>query len=196
MSKQCPICGSNGDDLIFNFYCSNHNCKNFRDKKKDFVEFGGVSIAPLFEDKKETKKNYEKIVKLIVLIMQEVLLNQTFLVDEMIRQEFVNYDEIINFYPDPFEMDEEELRENCETYCVDYFDEDNDGRYDMLDELSVCIEPQEIYEWWAVTGFMAAKLEDIGEPILVTDYGTWWGRTCTGQSIELDGTIQKIASKL
>jgi len=32
----------------------------------------------------------------------------------------------------------------------------------------------------------------LGEPILESDYGTWWGRTCTGQAIQLDGTIQKI----
>ena len=31
------------------------------------------------------------------------------------------------------------------------------------------------------------------EPILETDIGTWWGRTCTGQSIYLDYNIQELA---
>ena len=25
----CPVCGSNGEDLIFKFYCSNPNCQNY-----------------------------------------------------------------------------------------------------------------------------------------------------------------------
>ena len=28
-SDTCPLCGSPGDDLIFNFYCSNQKCSNF-----------------------------------------------------------------------------------------------------------------------------------------------------------------------
>jgi len=26
----CPVCGSDGDDLIFAFYCSNKNCQNYK----------------------------------------------------------------------------------------------------------------------------------------------------------------------
>jgi hypothetical protein len=28
MSK-CPLCGSDGDDLVFKFYCSNSGCRNY-----------------------------------------------------------------------------------------------------------------------------------------------------------------------
>lgn len=56
-------------------------------------------------------------------------------------------------------------------------------------------EAQEIFEWWAVTKWLADELMEIGEPVLVNDYGNWWGRTCTGQAIILDGTIQQIAMK-
>ena len=31
------------------------------------------------------------------------------------------------------------------------------------------------------------------EPILETDLGTWWGRTCTGQAIYLDYDVQELA---
>ena len=54
-------------------------------------------------------------------------------------------------------------------------------------------EPQEIYEWWQVSDWLYSQLNDLGEPILSTNYGFYWGRTCTGQSIILDGTIQEIA---
>ncbi len=56
-------------------------------------------------------------------------------------------------------------------------------------------EPNEIYEWWLVTAWLADELERMGEPILHTDVDTYWGRTCTGQHIILDGTFQEIALK-
>jgi hypothetical protein len=54
---------------------------------------------------------------------------------------------------------------------------------------------QEIFEWWAVTEWLAQNLIQLGEPVMVNDYGHWWGRTCTGQAITLDGIIQKIAEQ-
>jgi hypothetical protein len=49
MSK-CPICGSNGDDLVFRFYCSNKECINFmsnKDEKSKQVEVPFVAPAHL-----------------------------------------------------------------------------------------------------------------------------------------------------
>lgn len=63
----------------------------------------------------------------------------------------------------------------------------------VAEELSDDNEPQEIYEWWRVTdSWLASKFEEIGEPILDNDYGTWWGRTCSGQAIWLDETMQEL----
>lgn len=56
-------------------------------------------------------------------------------------------------------------------------------------------EPQEIYEWWLVDEWLHDQLETIGEPVLTDGQSHWWGRTCTGQAIYLDGTLQKIAIK-
>ncbi len=64
---------------------------------------------------------------------------------------------------------------------VNYFDEEG--------------ELQEIYEWWQITYWLARELEKLGEPILYADCSYYWGRTCTGQHILLDGTIQQIALK-
>lgn len=50
-----------------------------------------------------------------------------------------------------------------------------------------------IYEWYRVTNWLASKLIQNGQPVLANDYGYWWGRTCTGQAIILDGTIREIA---
>ena len=53
-------------------------------------------------------------------------------------------------------------------------------------------EPQEIYEWWIVDSWLLGKLKEHGEHILCTEYGSWWGRTCTGQAIFLDEVISEI----
>lgn len=57
-------------------------------------------------------------------------------------------------------------------------------------------EYQEIYEYWIVSEWLAEKLEQEGEPIIKSDFGIWWGRTCTGQSIILDSVIEKIYTDL
>jgi hypothetical protein len=53
-------------------------------------------------------------------------------------------------------------------------------------------EPHEIYEWWVVTPYVRGAPCPFGEPILDNDFGTWWGRTCTGQSICLDHVIGRM----
>lgn len=56
-------------------------------------------------------------------------------------------------------------------------------------------ETKEIFEWWIVSDWMAEKLKEENEPILETDYGTWWGRTCFGQAVDMDDVIRRIAQK-
>lgn len=52
---------------------------------------------------------------------------------------------------------------------------------------------QEVMQWFRVDCQLARDLESIGEPVLVNDYGCWWGRTCFGQCLTLDGTFQRVA---
>lgn len=51
---------------------------------------------------------------------------------------------------------------------------------------------KEVLEWWVVSDWLANELEERGEAVLRSDYGTWWGRTCSGQAISLDGVIEDI----
>ena len=53
-------------------------------------------------------------------------------------------------------------------------------------------EPQEIFEWWIVTDYLAEKLSEKGEPVVEWGNNHYWGRTCMGQSILLDGVISSI----
>lgn len=75
-------------------------------------------------------------------------------------------------------------------------DEDDDYLDALRDAVRDCAEPVEIYEWWRVSGWLAEHLRAIGEPVLDNDYGTWWGRTCTGQGVIMDGTLQRVAARI
>ena len=90
------------------------------------------------------------------------------------------------------EADEADLR-NLVVVGMD--EEEIDGLKAYRETVSDNAEPQEVYEWWLVSSWLAGQLKEIGEPVLDNDYGYWWGRTCTGQGMIMDGTLQEIAAK-
>ncbi len=57
-------------------------------------------------------------------------------------------------------------------------------------------EPQEIFEWWIVTSWLYDKLKAKDEPVLEWGNNYYWGRTCTGQAILLDGVISDICEEM
>jgi hypothetical protein len=57
-------------------------------------------------------------------------------------------------------------------------------------------EYHEIFEWWAISEWLANKFREYKEPVLDNDYGTWWGRTTTGQAIKMDSVIEDIAESI
>ncbi len=72
-----------------------------------------------------------------------------------------------------------------------------DYGYDTLEAMQDAGEDQqEIYEWWFVTDWLYERLRKAGEPVIDSDYGYLWGRTCTGQAIELDTIIHDIFTEL
>jgi len=100
------------------------------------------------------------------IIRNEILCCDSALIDELLRSDvIVAYDDIENLYC----CDEDDECEHCGG--VGY---------------------QEVFEWWRVTDYLCGKLRNAGEPVIDNEYGCWWGRTCTGQAIILDGTIQRI----
>lgn len=117
------------------------------------------------------------------------------------------HENVTDLYPDPSKWDAARCREWLDERGVadtDYAEvpegvTESPAEY-WLDELRGQIqehaEPAEIYEWWAVTEWLAGQLTAIGQPVLDNAYGYWWGRTCTGQSMEMDGTLQAIARRV
>lgn len=54
----------------------------------------------------------------------------------------------------------------------------------------------EVYEWWAVSNWLAEKLEEKGEIVAYTGMTCIWGRGTTGQAILLDYVISEICNDL
>lgn len=55
-------------------------------------------------------------------------------------------------------------------------------------------DPREILEWWAVEDFLADLLAEIGETTIMSQYGSWWGRTTSGQPFIQDGVLQRLVA--
>lgn len=111
-------------------------------------------------------------------------------------------DEIRNLYADPSDWDVDRCRAYADDNGLDVPPSDNDMDADeYLDALrEVCRDhaqdnPAEVYEWWRVSGWLCGQLHAIGEVTIDNGYGHWWGRTCTGQSLLMDGTLQQIAAQ-
>lgn len=71
-----------------------------------------------------------------------------------------------------------------------------DGLEAWRDAVRENAEDAEIYEWWRVSRWLADQLEGVGACVLDNAYGYWWGRTCTGQGMIMDGTLQRVAERL
>lgn len=78
---------------------------------------------------------------------------------------------------------------------LELLDLDSDDADILRDFVKDRLESREIYEWWMVDEWLADQLEAIGEPTLTDGMSHWWGRTCTGQRVTMDGTLQKIAAR-
>ena len=132
--------------------------------------------------------NIQRQENLRKFVEQEVFVCQSILVDAELRKEFFSWDDVINLYRRfDGQLLSPKVCYSCklETTCLD----------SETGECESCFvgnqEPQEIYEWLVVSDWLEIKLKLAGEPILSNEYGSWWGRCCTGQAIYMDGVIQK-----
>jgi hypothetical protein len=126
---------------------------------------------------------------------RDVLCCDSALVDDMMKAGVKGFsiDEVRNMYPDPSDWDDATCRSFLDDRGVSYDDEDDN--LDYLKELVRDCDPNEAYEWWRVTEWLAKGLDELGEIILENDYGYWWGRGCTGQQMIMDGTLQEVAKR-
>jgi len=74
-------------------------------------------------------------------------------------------------------------------------DDDDDYTAALATAVHDCAEVREAYEWYAVDSWLLGRLREAGEIVLDNSYGEWWGRTCSGQALIMDGTLQAIAAR-
>ena len=122
-------------------------------------------------------------------VTREIYANQTSFVEEALHQQIFSVSEIYNLYK---EFNGLLLSPNtCLSCCIEFSCLDSE-----TGECENCFEnnkkPQEVLEWWLVSKWLGRKLLIDGEPIIENGYGTWWGRTTSGQAIAMDGPIEKI----
>ncbi len=128
--------------------------------------------------------SYDDVINLVVIdrdafadVFYDTLRDEYCLNDDGSHIEREIYDQVYADY-NLMKMDEEDIRDMCEEYNLDY---------------EYWRTTQSIYEWWQVSDWLAGHLKRKGEPILENDYGTWWGRTGCGQAICMDEVMQGLA---
>lgn len=131
-------------------------------------------------------------------VQNNIILNQSALVEHLFDTDDFQYEDIENMNikkcsecgDDVRECTDEEI-EAKELLQGAYMCTGCDATYGeaAADDLDAS---QEVFEWWLVSEYLARKLKERGEPVLENDYGTWWGRTTTGQAIAMDSVIEKI----
>ncbi len=134
---------------------------------------------------------------------RDVLACQSALVDDLINAnvEGFSLEEAENLYPNVSEWNAEQCREWLDEHGHEQpaRDEDeSDSPRGYLTQLRDAVrdnaEAAEVFEWWLVTDWLCRQLKATGEVILDNGYGSWWGRTCTGQGLIMDGMLQRIAA--
>jgi hypothetical protein len=120
-------------------------------------------------------------------IYPHILRNQTSLIVDltMLNVEGFLYEDIENLYTTDEEILEnfDDSKEDEEITQEEFI---RDYRYNGYDQ-------KEIMEWYLVSDWLLYKLKSKNEAFIDNDYGEYWGRCCTNQSIYLDFVIQEIA---
>ncbi len=138
-----------------------------------------------------TKNTFGKQIE--TLIEREIFANQSNLVEGLILKLNPDWIEHIeNYYDENSEAVEEYLTYGTDTKEATWQELDVHERLNLAQDEGFEAHPQEIYEWWLVSDWLADKLREFEQPVLAMEYGTWWGRTCTGQAIKMDDVIRQI----
>ena len=113
-------------------------------------------------------------------ISNHIYCNQSCLVSELMDKGIISIEDYSNLY-----KSDETIKSDYNVKTEEEIEEIRDNGEDM----------QEVYEHWLCSDWFISQMKKQDEPILETDFETWWGRTCTGQSIYLDYNIQELAYK-
>ncbi len=130
-------------------------------------------------DEESTRQEKNKI-----LVDREIYCNFSCAMQELQEKEIISFDDIENQY----ETDEEILN----NYMGDDLKTEEEKEEYIQHIRDNGEADKEIFEYWIISEWFYNKLKEINEPVIEWGNLFIWGRTCTGQAICLDYTIDKI----
>lgn len=133
--------------------------------------------------------------------------------DEFVNREvYVRQNHAMTMNQEPYSNEFYDLTANLTQYtcphCEETLPEDipaaSEDHSEFCFQCPMCSEPfdepemndQEVFEWWAVSSYLADKLQERGEVMYDGDDCKIWGRCTSGQAISIDGVIEDIVKEL
>ncbi len=119
--------------------------------------------------------------------------NQTYLIEEMLKKEMFYYDDITNLSPDNTK-EIEELKDKQEELQQKHDEEPTDELFakiqkldDEIEELDEDIEPNEVYCWIEASQLNVYKdeLDKANWPYIDNEFGFWIGRLDFGSAWDI-----------
>jgi len=120
-----------------------------------------------------------------ILVDREVYCCFSYAMSELQEKEVISFDDIENQY----ETDEE-IKENHKYDLKGLSEEEIKEYVENVKDRGENIK--DIYEYWIVSEWLYDKLKELNEPVLEWGNLNIWGRTCTGQAICLDYTMDEV----
>jgi len=134
------------------------------------------------EDSESTRQEKNRI-----LVNREILSLFSYPMAKLQEKEIISFEDIENLY-------------YTDEQIIKYNNLNGVSEEDLKQEIEKIRDngedQQEIYEYWIVTEWFYEKLKELNEPVIEWENLYIWGRTCTGQSIALDYTIDDIRKTL
>lgn len=151
--------------------------------------------------------NYAKGGKIRELTDSHIFQNQTALVNKLIDNNIIEEDEIKNSFVFTIEDEHgeteltyeelEKYKQGLEALMERVTNEEQKNKpqekLSHLEELEPM--PREIFEWIFISEWLARQLLKQNLPVIMNEYGNWWGRTTTDVSYEYDPVLKEIAKE-
>lgn len=122
-----------------------------------------------------------------ILVDREVFICFSYPMQELLEKEVISFEDMENLYLSYEQIKESSLRD---------WDKIGDEEEEIQAIRDNGEDMQEIYEYYIVSEWFYDKLKQLNEPVIEWAGVYIWGRTCTGQSICLDYTIDEIRKLL
>ena len=150
-------------------------------------------------DKFVNKEVYANVTDMVEFILQnsygDTCGEAPFTNDDITNAYVDNSDEIEELKEDIEELEDKQCETSISEEEYDFLEGQINRIYDKISELeNEQDEPNEVFSWYLVSGWLCDKLKDRGE--VVIEHENLWGRGCCGQAISLDWVIGDICKDI